>query len=126
MGCYATAFPGGREINAETAAELGQAWGFDVPSEPGRTAPEMIDAARDGELDLLFAVGGNFVDVLPDPGSVRETLGRIPLRVHMDITLSSQMLVPPADGAEGGAVLLLPATTRYEVPGGLTLSLIHI
>ena len=117
MGCYATAFPGGREINAETAAELGEEWGFEVPSTVGRTAPEMIDAARAGELDLLFAVGGNFVDVLPDPDEVAATLGRIPLRVHMDITLSSQMLVPPA---EGGRVLLLPATTRYEVPGGVT------
>ena len=117
MGCYATAFPGGGEINAETAAELGAAWGFDVPAEPGLTAPEMIDAAGRGDLDVLFASGGNFIDVLPDPDSVKRTLGRIPLRVHMDITLSSQMLVPPADG---GAVVLLPATTRYEVPGGVT------
>ena len=117
MGCYATAFPGGGQINAETASELSAAWGFDVPAEPGLTAPEMIDAAGRGDLDVLFASGGNFVDVLPDPDSVKRTLGRIPLRVHMDITLSSQMLVPPADG---GAVVLLPATTRYEVPGGVT------
>jgi molybdopterin-dependent oxidoreductase alpha subunit len=117
MGCYSTAFPGGREIDAESARELGELWGFDVPAEPGRTAPEMIDAAAAGELDVLFAVGGNFVDVLPDPESTAATLGRVPLRVHMDITLSSQMLVPPA---EGGRVLLLPATTRYEVPGGVT------
>jgi predicted molibdopterin-dependent oxidoreductase YjgC len=33
----------------------------------------------------------------------------------MDIVLSSQMLVEPAD-----TVVLLPATTRYEVPGGVT------
>ncbi len=117
MGCYSTAFPGGREIDAGSARELGELWGFEVPAEPGRTAPEMIDAARDGELDLLFAAGGNFVDVLPDPGEVAATLGRIPTRVHMDITVSSQMLVPPPPGGE---VLLLPATTRYEVPGGLT------
>jgi predicted molibdopterin-dependent oxidoreductase YjgC len=117
MGCYSTAFPGGREIDAESARDLGELWGFDVPDSPGRTAPEMIDAAAAGELDLLFAVGGNFVDVLPDPERTAETLGRVPLRVHMDITLSSQMLVPPA---EGGRVLLLPATTRYEVPGGVT------
>ena len=81
------------------------------------TAPEMIDAAGRGELDLLFASGGNFLDVLPDPESVERTLGRIPLRVHMDIVLSSQMLVDPPPGGE---VLLLPATTRYEIPGGVT------
>ena len=69
-----------------------------------------------GALDVLFAAGGNFLDVLPDPHSVAPTLGQIPLRAHMDITVSSQMLVPPTGG---GAVLLLPAATRYEVPGGL-------
>ncbi len=115
MGCYATAFPGRAEIGPETAAELAAHWGFEVPSEPGLTAPEMIDAAGRGELDLLFSVGGNFLEVLPDPERVRAALGRIPLRVHMDIVGSSQMLVEPA-----ADVLLLPATTRYEVPGGVT------
>ena len=37
------------------------------------------------------------------------------LRVHQDIVLSSSMLVEPAD-----TVLVLPATTRYETPGGGT------
>ncbi len=75
----------------------------------------MIDAAHAGDLDVLVSVGGNFLEVLPDPAFVREALGRVGLRVHDDIVLSSQMLVDPAD-----AVLLLPATTRYEVPGGIT------
>lgn len=117
MGCYATAFPGGKEINAENAAALSERWGFDVPSEPGLVAPEMIDAAERGELDLLFASGGNFLDVLPNPDSVERTLGRIPMRVHMDLVPSSQMLVDPP---EGGEVLILPASTRYESPGGVT------
>jgi predicted molibdopterin-dependent oxidoreductase YjgC len=77
----------------------------------------MVDAAGRDELDVLFASGGNFLDVLPDPGSVAETLGRIPLRVHMDIVPSSQMLVDPPPGGE---VLLLPAETRYEAVGGVT------
>jgi predicted molibdopterin-dependent oxidoreductase YjgC len=75
----------------------------------------MIDAAHDGKLDLLFSSGGNFLEVLPDPAYVEEALRRVRLRVHMDIVLSSQMLV------EGkGDVLLLPAATRYEIPGGVT------
>lgn len=117
MGCYATSFPGGAAIDAANAAALGERWGFEVPTEPGLVAPEMIDAAGRGELDLLFASGGNFIDVLPDPPSVARTLGRIPMRVHMDLVASSQMLVdPPA----GGEVLILPAATRYEGPGGVT------
>ncbi|MBD2301794.1 FdhF/YdeP family oxidoreductase [Nostoc sp. FACHB-190] len=115
MGCYATVFPGGKPINSENAADLSQKWGFDVPSTRGLIAPEMIDAAYDKQLDVLFSVGGNFLEVLPEPDYVEGALQTIPLRVHADIVLSSQMLVEPAD-----TVILLPATTRYEVPGGVT------
>lgn len=115
MGCYATVFPGGKEINPENATKLSQLWGFEVPATKGLIAPEMIDAAFDGQLDVLFSVGGNFLEVLPEPDYVEDALKRVPLRVHMDIVLSSQMLVEPAD-----TVVLLPATTRYEVPGGVT------
>jgi anaerobic selenocysteine-containing dehydrogenase len=64
---------------------------------------------------VLFAAGGNFLEVLPDPVYVEEALGRIPLRVHMDLVPSTQMLVPP-----GEAVVILPAQTRYEIRGGVT------
>jgi molybdopterin-dependent oxidoreductase alpha subunit len=115
MGCYATAFPGGKAVDAENAAALGEQWGFEVPAAPGRTAPEMLDPARGDELEVLFSAGGNFLDVLPDRAAVEWALERIPLRVHMDIVTSTQMLVDPA-----GEVVLLPAATRYETPGGVT------
>lgn len=115
MGCYATAFPGGKAVTPENAAQLSQQWGFEVPSSKGMIAPEMIDAAHRGELDGLFSVGGNWMEVLPDPDYVREGLERLPLRVHMDIVCTKQMFLEP-----GETVVLLPATTRYEVPGGVT------
>ena len=115
MGCYATVFPGGKPINPENAAQLSQHWGFEVPASKGLIAPEMINAAHQGQLDVLFSVGGNFLEVLPEPDYVEAALKQIPLRVHMDIVLSSQMLVEPAE-----TVVLLPATTRYEIPGGVT------
>ncbi len=115
MGAYATAFPGGLAITEENAAKLGAQWGFDVPALPGMTAPEMIDVAHDDALDVLFSVGGNFVEVLPDPKYVEAALGNIPLRVHMDLVVTHQMFLEPRD-----AVVLLPAATRYETPGGVT------
>ncbi|MEH2388811.1 MAG: FdhF/YdeP family oxidoreductase [Nostoc sp.] len=115
MGCYATVFPGGKPITPENAAQLSQHWGFEVPASKGLIAPEMINAAYQGQLDVLFSVGGNFLEVLPEPDYVEAALKQISLRVHMDIVLSSQMLVEPAD-----TVVLLPATTRYEIPGGVT------
>lgn len=115
MGCYSTVFPGGRKINPENAALMGQLWGFEVPSTRGLITSEMIDAAANGNLDMLFAVGGNFQEVLPDPEYVEAALQNIPLRVHMDIVFAKQMLLEP-----GETVVLLPATTRYEIPGGVT------
>lgn len=115
MGAYATVFPGGVPITAEHAAQLSGQWGFSVPGTPGMIAPAMIDAAAAGRLDLLFSVGGNWLEVLPEPEYVQDALERVPLRVHMDIVLTTQMLLDPAD-----TVVLLPATTRYEIPGGVT------
>jgi molybdopterin-dependent oxidoreductase alpha subunit len=115
MGAYATALPGGVPVNDENASALGAKWGFPVPASPGLAAPEMIDAAHRGELEVLFSVGGNFLEVMPDPPYVEAGLEEIPLRVHMDLVLSTQMLVEPKD-----TVLLLPAATRYETPGGVT------
>jgi molybdopterin-dependent oxidoreductase alpha subunit len=114
MGAYATAFPGGVPIDDASAAALSEAWGFEVPAARGRSATEMVEAAGRGEIGVLWSSGGNFLDTLPDPAMVRRALERVPLRVHVDIVVSSQMLV---DGEE---VLLLPAMTRYEQPGGGT------
>jgi molybdopterin-dependent oxidoreductase alpha subunit len=115
MGAYATALPGGDAVTPERAAELSAAYGFPVPAEPGLTTPAMIDAAREGRIDVLMAVGGSFREVLPDPRAVDAALAAVPLRVHFDITLSPHMLDEPAD-----TLVVLPATTRYEVPGGVT------
>ena len=115
MGCYATTFPGGEPITADTAAALGAQWGFAVPATPGLTAAAMVDAARLGDLDVLWSSGGNFLDVLPAPDVTRTALERAGLRIHQDIVVSHQMLVEP-----GEVVVLLPAATRYEQEGGGT------
>ncbi|HEX5615832.1 MAG TPA: FdhF/YdeP family oxidoreductase [Acidimicrobiia bacterium] len=115
MGCYATAFPGGVPIDATSAAALAQQWGFDVPARPGLAAADMLDAAHRGDLDVLYSSGGNFLDVLPAPDVTRAALERVPVRVHQDIVVTTQMLVDAAD-----VVVLLPAATRYEQRDGGT------
>ena len=75
----------------------------------------MVDAAYRGQLDVFWIVGGNFLETLPDPPAVAQALGRVRTRIHQDVVLTSMMLLPPAD-----TVVLLPATTRYESPGGGT------
>ncbi len=115
MGAYATVLPGGKPVTPEAAAELSERYGFEVGAEPGLTAQEMVEASHRGEIDVLYSSGGNFLEVMPDPPFVREALERVPLRVHQDIVVSSQMLVDPAD-----TVVLLPAATRYEQRDGGT------
>jgi len=115
MGAYATAFPGGKPVNADTASHLAEQYGFPIPSEVGLTAPEMVEACARGELELLYCLGGNFLRTLPEPAYVRAALANVPMRVHQDIILTDQMLIPAAED-----VLLLPARTRYEQDDGGT------
>jgi molybdopterin-dependent oxidoreductase alpha subunit len=115
VGAVPWNFPGGDPVDEEHARRFSDLWGFPVPAERGLTAVQMIEAAYTGKLDLLYSVGGNFLETLPEPAYVRAALERVPLRVHQDIVVTSQMLADPAD-----TVVLLPAQTRYEQRGGGT------
>ncbi|MBI4469575.1 MAG: molybdopterin-dependent oxidoreductase, partial [Acidobacteria bacterium] len=85
VGCVPSMFPGGAPVNDENAADFTAMWGFTVPAWPGLSAAEMVESAHAGLLDLLYIVGGNFLETLPQPDYVREALARTPLRVHQDI-----------------------------------------
>jgi molybdopterin-dependent oxidoreductase alpha subunit len=102
-------------IDAATRETWTRAWGVAPPIARGYTAAEMVDRAADGAIDLFWIVGGNFRETLADDARTCAGLSRPRLRVHQDIVVSSAMLVEPSD-----TVLLLPATTRYESPGGGT------
>jgi molybdopterin-dependent oxidoreductase alpha subunit len=115
MGAYATAFPGGKPINAENAAWLASQYGFPVPAWPGLTTTEMVEACARGRMDVLYCLGGNLLRTLPEPAYIREALANVPLRVHQDIILTDQMLIPAKE-----EVILLPAKTRYEQDDGGT------
>jgi len=115
MGAYSTAFPGGLAIDAANARRFSELWGFEVPSEPGLATPDFLAAAGRGELDAFWCIGGNLLETMPDPATIAAALARVPLRVHTDLVLTSQMLVVPADVA-----YVLPSRTRYEQRGGGT------
>ncbi len=92
-----------------------RAWGFSPPSSSGMATIAQVEAAARGEVDVFWILGGNFLETLPDAERSRRALMRPRLRVHQDVVLSTAML---AEGS--GSVLLLPAATRYETPGGVT------
>ncbi len=102
-------------VPADARARWADVWGFEPPAQAGWTATEAIAASAAGEVDTFWFVGGNMLETLPDTAEARRALERPHLRIHQDIVLSTSMLV------EGdGDVLILPATTRYESPGGGT------
>ncbi len=112
---------GGAEVGAVPIADpvvldrFRDAWGFDPPRTPGMATMDQLQAAARGELDVFWIVGGNFLETVAGASRNQQALERPGLRIHQDIVLSSAMLVEPSD-----TVLLLPTTTRYEIPGGVT------
>jgi len=113
MGCYSTALPGGKPITPESAAELSVQYGFPISDQPGLNSVEMVEAAAQGQLEVLYCLGGNFLRTLPEPDQVAAALKNVPLRVHQDIILTDQMFLEARE-----EVILLPAKTRYEQDGG--------
>ncbi len=110
-------FPGGFPVNAENAQRFAELWGAPVPAWKGMNAPQMLEAAAGGALEVFYIVGGNFVETMPEPDRVRQALERVPLRIHQDIVVNSSMLAEPRE-----AVLLLSGQTRYEQRGGGTIT----
>jgi molybdopterin-dependent oxidoreductase alpha subunit len=106
--------PGGVAIGSEGQSLVEAAWGQRIPRQPGMRVAHMVEAAERGEIELLYSLGGNLLDTLPDRSFVREALERVPVRIHQDLVLNPGMLLP----AE--LVVLLPAQTRYEQRSGGT------
>lgn len=107
-------FPSGLAINEENAKKFAEWWGHPVPARPGMATPIVMEHAAQGRFDFLYSMGGNLLETMPDREFVIRALDRIRVRVHQDIVLNSSMFLP------GDLVVLLPTTTRYEIPGGCT------
>lgn len=103
------------KLDEKQRARFEEVWGFELPRFAGLAAADMVGTAYRGEIDAFWITGGNFLETLPDPRAAGDALSRVGTRIHQDVVLSSMMLVEPKD-----TVILFPATTRYESPGGGT------
>lgn len=77
MGAYATAFPGGKTVNAANAKNLSEQYGFPVPDWPGLTAVDMVEQGARGQLEVLYCLGGNFLRTLPEPDYVARAMAKV-------------------------------------------------
>ncbi|HVE85377.1 MAG TPA: molybdopterin-dependent oxidoreductase [Myxococcales bacterium] len=117
-GVDADKLPGGKDITPVNVAQLVQAWNYPIPARRGLRAAHLLDKAGESGLEVLYTVGGNYLETMPDPLQAARSLSRVKLRVHQDIVLNTSALVEPE--MDGGEVLVLPAQTRYEQRGGGT------
>ncbi|WP_028612773.1 FdhF/YdeP family oxidoreductase [Paenibacillus harenae] len=119
MGADPFSLPGG-EFKGADVSRIEQAWGFRLPEWQGDIVGVSLENAllpdrHERKLKLFYTSGGNFVETMPDPDFVKRCLEAVELRVHQDIILNSSTLL---DARE--EVIVLPAMTRYEQPGGGT------
>ncbi len=101
--------------NAEHRAEVARLWGVDdVPATPGKTAVEMFDAVKSGDIKAIWIACTNPAHSMPDLNGVLEALNTAELVVVQD-AFNNTDTCKYAD-------VLLPASTWGEKEGTVTNS----
>lgn len=119
MGADPFSLPGG-DFDEKTIPRIEKVWGFELPKWQGDIVGVTLENAvlpdgHERKTRLFYTSGGNFLETMPDPEFMEKCLKSVELRVHQDIIFNTSTLV---DAKE--EVIVLPAMTRYEQPGGGT------
>jgi len=116
VGGMANLLSAHRELsNPAHRAEIAELWGVrSVPERPGRTAVEMFDAVRRGEIKAIWIACTNPAQSLPDQKRVREALERAELVVVQDAYRNTE--------TAACADVFLPAAGWGEKEGTMTNS----
>jgi len=112
MGALPNVYTGYQAV-ADTAAreKFEAAWGCSLPSQPGLTIPEILEAADNGSIKALYLVGENPMLSEPDLRHVEEALRRLDFLVVQDIFLTETARL---------ADVILPGATAVEKDGTFT------
>jgi len=115
-GSMATLLPGHRSAaDAAHRDEVARYWGVPaLPETPGKTAVELFEALRTGEIKAVWIACTNPAQSLPDQAKVREALARAEFVVLQEAYLGTET----AEFAD----LLLPAAAWGEKDGTVTNS----
>jgi molybdopterin-dependent oxidoreductase alpha subunit len=89
-------------------AGITKEFGFAPPTHDGYDTVESIRAMRDGKVDVLLAMGGNFVAATPDSRVTEAAVARCRLTVSVSTKLNRSHAVV------GDASLILPTLGRTE------------
>jgi len=88
---------------------LGAAFDFVPPRAHGFDTIAAIEAMRDGQANVFFAMGGNFAAATPDTEVTRQALRNCELTVHVSTKLNRSHLV------HGRNAMILPCLGRTEI-----------
>jgi NADH-quinone oxidoreductase subunit G len=112
VGALPNLLPGGRPVADEAArAEIAAAWdGAELPAEPGRSTPAILDAVIGGRLDALV-VGGVEIEDLPDAQRALTALERATFVVSLEqrpstVTEHADVVFPVAAVAEKSGIFV--------------------
>jgi len=101
--------------NGNHRREIAELWGVkEVPSKPGKTAVEMFDAVRAGEIKIIWIACTNPAQSLPDQKLVHEALERAELVIVQDAYRNTE--------TAAYAGVFLPAAGWGEKEGTMTNS----
>jgi formate dehydrogenase alpha subunit len=106
MGALPNVYSGYQAVADPAAREKFEiAWGCSLPSSPGLTLVEMLEAAYRNEIKALYLIGENPALSDPDLRHVREALARVGFLIVQDIFLSetaefAHVVLPAASFAE--------------------------
>ncbi|MFB5661471.1 FdhF/YdeP family oxidoreductase [Alteribacillus sp. HJP-4] len=119
MGADPFVLPGG-DFTEENRQRLEKLWRFNIPDWQGDTIGQSLENSllpedHERKLKLFYTSGGNFLETMPNPDFIQQVLENVDIRVHQDIIFNTSTL---AEAKE--EVIILPAMTRYEQPGGGT------
>lgn len=93
----------------EFLERLGAEFGFTPPAAAGYDTVEAIKAMHEGQVAVLFALGGNFLSATPDTAFTAAALQRCRLTVQVSTKLNRAHLVT------GEQALILPCLGRTEI-----------
>ncbi len=89
MGCLPDVFPGYQKVeDPETIIHFEDAWGVELTNSNGLKFPEMLEAAKNGDIKAMYIVGENPVTSEPDTDNIKKSLQNLEFLVVQDIFLS--------------------------------------
>jgi NADH-quinone oxidoreductase subunit G len=109
MGQLPDRLPGYAYLDSKTSVDvLEKHWGGKLPSKPGLTALQMVEAAQAGALRALYVVGAN---PLAQYGTLGFGRGKLELLIVHELFLTETALQ---------ADIVFPAASAYEKDGSVT------